>query len=52
MEDRSLPSMHPMAPSLDHKVPLSRGGAHVESNCALAHRICNIRKGSDLLDVT
>lgn len=29
----------------DHVVPLSRGGAHTEVNIALAHAMCNRRKG-------
>jgi 5-methylcytosine-specific restriction endonuclease McrA len=29
----------------DHIVPLSRGGAHIEANIALAHAMCNRRKG-------
>lgn len=33
-------------PSIDHIVPLSRGGAHTWSNVELAHRICNTRKGA------
>jgi 5-methylcytosine-specific restriction endonuclease McrA len=41
-----------MAPSLDHILPLARGGAHDHSNLQLAHRICNSRKsdkGTDQL---
>ncbi|WP_354002418.1 HNH endonuclease [Plantibacter cousiniae (nom. nud.)] len=30
--------------SLDHVVPLSRGGDHTRDNSVLAHLICNIRK--------
>jgi len=33
-----------MAPTLDHIVPLSRGGKHDESNAQCAHFICNSRK--------
>ncbi len=29
----------------DHKVPLSRGGAHVTENVGLVHSRCNTRKG-------
>lgn len=32
--------------SLDHVVPLSRGGAHIKSNVQTAHRTCNSRKGN------
>lgn len=34
-------------PTIDHIVPLSRGGGHVMSNVQLAHMICNSRKGAD-----
>lgn len=32
--------------SLDHLVPLSKGGSHVPSNVALAHLRCNVRRGA------
>ena len=32
-------------PSIDHVVPLAKGGAHSWENVALAHRICNSLKG-------
>ncbi len=35
-----------LAPSLDHIIPLSKGGTHIHENVQLAHRICNIRKGN------
>lgn len=34
------------SPSIDHLVPLSRGGKHAWTNVALAHRICNSRRGT------
>lgn len=34
-------------PTIDHIVPLSKGGGHVMSNVQLAHMICNSRKGAD-----
>lgn len=36
----------PLSPSLDHIVPLSRGGAHALSNVQLAHLRCNVSKGN------
>lgn len=36
----------PLSASLDHVVPLSRGGAHSFSNSQLAHLSCNVRKGA------
>lgn len=35
---------HPMAASMDHIVPLSRGGTHEPRNVRLAHTCCNSRK--------
>ena len=32
--------------SIDHVVPLSKGGNHTKQNCVLAHRSCNSRKGA------
>lgn len=37
---------HTESASLDHTVPLSRGGAHSEANARLAHLGCNIGKGA------
>lgn len=31
--------------SLDHLAPLARGGSHTYENIALAHRLCNVRRG-------
>lgn len=36
----------PMSPSLDHIVPVSRGGVHSRANCQAAHLVCNVRKGA------
>jgi 5-methylcytosine-specific restriction endonuclease McrA len=35
--------------SLDHIVPIARGGTHEPANVQLAHRVCNSRKGARLL---
>lgn len=32
---------HPQAPTLDHIIPLSRGGTHEPANVQLAHYLCN-----------
>lgn len=46
--DRSeVPDRH-LRPSLDHKVPLSRGGAHSRENVQCSHWICNSRKAHAL----
>lgn len=42
--DRMLAYPDPMSQSLDHVIPLSRGGHHVWDNVQLAHLICNNRK--------
>lgn len=38
----------PCAPEIDHIIPISRGGPHIESNLQTACRDCNIKKGNDL----
>ena len=32
--------------SLDHLIPIARGGAHTEWNVAVAHNVCNQRRGA------
>lgn len=44
--DRSDDAPFGDRPSLDHIVPLSRGGAHVPENCQTAHLRCNSAKGA------
>lgn len=44
--DKYLRWPHPLSASLDHIVPLSKGGQHVESNVQLAHYRCNTLKGA------
>lgn len=46
--DRSLVYPDPGSASLDHVVPLSRGGAHTYENTQLAHLFCNVSKGDSL----
>jgi 5-methylcytosine-specific restriction endonuclease McrA len=43
---RSRPWPDPLSPSLDHIVPLTKGGAHDPSNVQLAHLRCNTAKGN------
>lgn len=38
----------PQSPSLDHIIPLSKGGWHAPWNCRPAHLGCNSRKGDKL----
>lgn len=44
--DRELRWPDPMSASLDHVIPLSKGGEHSRANTQLAHLDCNVRKGS------
>lgn len=36
----------PLSASLDHVVPVSRGGVHVPENAQCAHLVCNVQKGA------
>lgn len=47
--NKKLKHPDPMSPSLDHIVPLSRGGTHTYSNVQLAHLTCNISKHTSVL---
>jgi len=40
----------PLDPTIDHLIPLSAGGQHVPENVALAHFICNSRRGARDID--
>lgn len=44
--DKGLSWPHTESASMDHVVPLSRGGAHSEANACLAHLGCNLGKGA------
>lgn len=46
--DMALTYPDPRSKSVDHVVPLARGGAHAMSNCALAHLGCNVKKGAKI----
>lgn len=39
---------HPLSPTVDHIIPLSKGGHHVRSNVQSAHFLCNTAKGDRL----
>ncbi|MFH9574193.1 HNH endonuclease [Streptomyces sp. NPDC017454] len=50
--DQTIAWPHPKSPSIDHIIPLSRGGAHALSNVQSAHLGCNSSKGDrDMEDV-
>lgn len=48
--DRDLTHPDPRSKSIDHIVPLSRGGTHVAANLQWAHLFCNVAKGARLLN--
>lgn len=48
--DMGLKFPDSMSASLDHVIPLSRGGGHVRANVRLAHLGCNARKCARLDD--
>lgn len=43
--DRTLAWPDPRSPSLDHVIPLAKGGEHSYANTQLAHLRCNTQKG-------
>ncbi len=47
--DPKLRFPHPMAATVDHLVPLCRGGTHTWDNVAPAHAAHNFAKGDTLL---
>lgn len=44
--DRLLIHPDPMSVSLDHIIPMSKGGGHVPLNVTCAHLFCNLSKGN------
>lgn len=38
--------LHPKGPTIDHLVPIAHGGSDTRENVALAHRLCNTRRGT------
>lgn len=42
--NRRLRYPNPLCASLDHIIPLSKGGSHSRQNCCLAHLRCNVSK--------
>jgi len=48
--DMNLEVPHPEAPTIDHIVPLVRGGTDYRENLQLAHFLCNSRKGDRTAD--
>ena len=47
--DLTLPGTHPDGPTVDHLIPVSRGGTDTPSNLAPMHQRCNAAKRNDPL---
>ena len=43
--DMASKAPHPLSPTVDHIIPLARGGTHEPANVQSAHFICNAYKG-------
>ncbi len=49
--DFSLKYPHPLSPTIDHIIPISKGGHPSDiDNLQLAHRCCNRKKGDKLIE--
>lgn len=44
--DNGLPWPDPMSASLDHILPISKGGKHRMENVQISHLSCNLAKGN------
>lgn len=40
-----------LSPTIDHIIPLAKGGGHTWDNVQIAHMICNSKKGSGVKEV-
>jgi len=49
--DKTNESVGPTYPSIDHIIPVSRGGLHAWNNVQLAHFECNWKKSDTLIEV-
>lgn len=48
--DPGLTFPHPQSASLDHVIPLARGGSHTRANSQAAHLDCNRRKWANVAE--
>lgn len=46
--DKTIPWPDPLAATLDHIIPMSRGGDHVVENVQASHWVCNLTKRDSL----
>jgi 5-methylcytosine-specific restriction endonuclease McrA len=44
--DLNLPGSHRFGPTIEHILPISKGGNNDPANLALAHRKCNVSRGN------
>lgn len=49
--DYAASHLEPLSFTIDHVIPLAKGGADVLENLAAAHRRCNLRKGDGPRDL-
>lgn len=47
--DKGTRRLHPRTASLDHIIPMSKGGDHVEANVQCACLACNVRKNAKII---
>lgn len=47
--DPNAASKSPLSASLDHVIPLSKGGTHTRGNVRSAHLRCNLSKGAKIV---
>lgn len=48
--DMALSGLEPKGPTIDHVIPISRGGPDTPGNVQLMHRECNLIKGATMPD--
>lgn len=48
--DLAFPRFHPLSLTIDHIIPISRGGDHTRANVKVAHWSCNCSKGNRLME--
>ncbi len=48
--DNNKKAPHPLSPSIDHIIPLAKGGTHEPKNVQLAHFYCNSKKSDGLVE--
>lgn len=49
--DKTLPFPHPMSKSVDHIIPVAKGGKSTLDNLQLTHLQCNKAKGVKIMDL-